>query len=65
LRKEVSRSLLEENWVPEAMTLVEKSKGAALDIEQYFDNELTVLKYDKRLSSHKRNKRFVQLIDKV
>lgn len=35
------------------------------DIEEFFVNELTVLNFDKRLSNHKRHKRFIQLIDKT
>ncbi len=49
----------------EAISLVEKSKIAAQDIEEFFTNEMLVLNNDKRLSNHKRHKRFAQLVEKV
>jgi hypothetical protein len=64
LRKEISQSLLQESWVEEAVNLVETSKLAARDVEEFFLNELSVLIYDKSLSNHKRHERFMQLVEK-
>jgi hypothetical protein len=49
----------------EAISLVETSKMAAQDIDEFFTNEMLVLNNDKRLSNHKRHKRFAQLIEKT
>lgn len=51
--------------MPEAVNLVENSKMAAQNIEEFFVNELTVLLFDKRPSNHKRHKRFIQLVEKA
>ena len=64
-RRYIADSLVKEEWIPESMELYEKQKMAAKDTEEYYNNEMTLLTNDKRLSNHKRHQRLIHLIEKV
>ena len=65
MRRQMSQSLIREQWIEEAVTLTEKSKLDSETLDEYFQNEMKILLHDNTLKNRNRHMRFVQLIDKV
>ena len=65
MRRQMSQSLIREQWIREAVTLTEKSKLDSETLDEYFQNEMKILLHDNTLKNRNRHMRFVQLIDKV
>ena len=65
-RSRISDCLLRDKWIPEGITLKEKSiEENTNQIQHLFENELTVLQNDARISNHRRHKRFAQILDRA
>ena len=65
MRRQMSQSLIREQWIREAVNLTEKSKVDSETLDEYFQNEMKILLHDNTLQNRNRHMRFVQLIDKV
>jgi hypothetical protein len=57
--------MVREEWIPEAMHLVEQAKADSKSIQELFLYEMKVLMHDHNLPTHIRHQRLLKLIDKV
>jgi hypothetical protein len=57
--------MVREEWIPEAMYLVEQAKADSKSIQELFLYEMKVLMHDHNLPTHIRHQRLLKLIDKV
>jgi hypothetical protein len=65
LRKQIADSMVREEWIPEAMHLVEQAKVESKSIQEEFLYEMKMLMHDHTLRSYQRQKRLTELVDKV
>jgi len=65
IRKQISDSMIKENWTEQAIQLTENSKEESQSMEEFFRNEMKILIYDKNLPNHRRHQRLLSLIEKV
>lgn len=57
-RKQIAESLIREGYLSEAKFMVERAKEDSQTLEEHFNSEMHILTYDKRMTRHKRHKRF-------
>lgn len=65
LRKQIADAMVRENWIPEAMHLVEQAKSDSNSIQEIFLYEMKVLMHDHNLATHLRHQRLLNLVEKV
>ena len=58
-------AMVREEWIPEAMHLVEQAKTDSKTIQDLFLYEMKVLMHDFSLKAYKRHQRLIKLIEKV
>lgn len=59
LRKQIADAMVREEWIPEAMHLVEQAKTDSKSINEHFLYEMKVLMHDHNLPTHIRHQRLI------
>jgi hypothetical protein len=55
LRKQIADAMVREEWIPEAIHLVEEAKASSKTIQEEFLYEMKVLMHDSSLPTHIRH----------